>query len=85
MLGKLRPARETVTARDEELRVGQQAPHRAFIRLLGLAPVILDTFRFAVDLPTELGRDLEALQPGKRFCPADGPDADGTGVTRLAS
>ena len=54
MLGKLRPAREAVTARDEELRVGQGAAGRTFIRLLELVPVPFDPFCIAIDLLFEL-------------------------------
>ena len=54
MLGELRPAREAVAARDEELRVGQRAAGRTFIRLLELVPAPFDSFCLAVDLRFEL-------------------------------
>src|SRR6266545_659498 len=71
---ELRPAREAVLARDEELRVGQQALRGAFARLPRLVPATREPIHFAAE---RARRDGVLAQLCQRFNPPHRPFANG--------
>jgi hypothetical protein len=84
MRGELRPAREPVLARDEELSVGDAATP-VLPRLEKPPPAILDTPGFPLDLAAGLcGCGILASKTAQAFQPLCGPCMHGGAVGRPA-
>ena len=84
VIGKRRPARKPVFARDEELHVGQHTFSGELVRVLELLPAAIDSSGFPLDLLTSLWCERHALQAAERLYPRRGPITYRAGFTAAA-
>jgi hypothetical protein len=69
--------------RDHELRIGQRAPRRHLVAARQLlSRELVDPIRMGIDLGSVRQRARLWLGGRKRFNPRDGPDANGSRITR---